>query len=502
MSGRSYVLGIDLGRSRGAAAVCRRGGPAEVVAVDGARWFPPALYVGADGGVVLGRAALRLGAAEPDRLARHALDRVGDDTAVVLGGELYPAETLVAALVAWVADEVAAAEGAEAERIAVTHPAGWGPHRKRLLHEALHQSGLPGVVLLPDLVAAAETRHDRDPVPPGSALLVALVGATTSEQAVLTRTGTAFELTAHTPHPGSPAGDDLDDLLAEHAMTATPSPDETIPDLRATPVDPATLPLAAVAAFRDACTAAKERLSSAAQVRVPLPGGGQVVVTRAQFHTLAHPVLAAVADQVKALLATVPPEQLAGAVLAGGTAAVPLLADLAGCPAEDDPATSPARGAALAVRPRHARADSHPRLNPAASHPRLHPAASSPGFAPTRPATPSNPGFAPVDPLSQPRMSPVAPPPRTDGLVLPARSVAAHLAADPLLAPRPVSVPRAAARPPLPPPPPSTPDPVIDSTLDSDPPPPRPPVELTPLVPPARRFALPRSRSKAEDDDR
>ncbi|EWC59720.1 hypothetical protein UO65_4959 [Actinokineospora spheciospongiae] len=408
-----YVLGIDVGRTRGTAAVCRRGnaghGRAEVVPVDGgARWFPSVLFVAADGEVVPGRAALRRAEAEPDRLARAALDRVGDDTAVLLGGELYPAEALVAALVAWVVDTVAEAEGGDPDRIAVTHPPEWGPHRRRLLHEALHEAGLPGALLLPTVVAAAETRHARDPVPTGTALLVALVGAAHSEQAVLYRGPSAFDLTAHTAHPATAPGDHLDDLLAEHvlAATPTPAPDETVPDLRtAGPVRAADLPRQAMAAFREACTAAKERLSVATEVRVPLPHTpGDVTVPRTTFAELARPTLAAVADQVRSLLATVPPEHLAGAVLAGGTARVPLLADLAGCPVEEDPATSPARGAALAARPRPTGSPGGRAGRPGRPDP-----GSDPGFPPLNPGTGpgshpgsgaagagSNPGFPPL----------------------------------------------------------------------------------------------------------
>ncbi|PWW64741.1 Hsp70 family protein [Actinokineospora spheciospongiae] len=397
-----YVLGIDVGRTRGTAAVCRRGnaghGRAEVVPVDGgARWFPSVLFVAADGEVVPGRAALRRAEAEPDRLARAALDRVGDDTAVLLGGELYPAEALVAALVAWVVDTVAEAEGGDPDRIAVTHPPEWGPHRRRLLHEALHEAGLPGALLLPTVVAAAETRHARDPVPTGTALLVALVGAAHSEQAVLYRGPSAFDLTAHTAHPATAPGDHLDDLLAEHvlAATPTPAPDETVPDLRtAGPVRAADLPRQAMAAFREACTAAKERLSVATEVRVPLPHTpGDVTVPRTTFAELARPTLAAVADQVRSLLATVPPEHLAGAVLAGGTARVPLLADLAGCPVEEDPATSPARGAALAARPRPTGSPGGRAGRPGRPDP-----GSDPGFPPLNPGTGpgSHPGFAPL----------------------------------------------------------------------------------------------------------
>ncbi|WP_156756610.1 Hsp70 family protein [Actinokineospora pegani] len=464
-----YVLGIDVGRSRGVAAVCRRTPhghtPPEVVPVDGgAPWFPAVLFVGGDGDVVLGRAALRRAAAEPDRLARNPLDRVGDDAAVLLGGELYPAETLVAAIAAWVVDSVAAVEGADPDRVAVTHPPDWGPHRRRLLREAVVEAGLPNPLLIPTVTAAAEARHDHTPVPTGAALVVALAGGSALETAVLHRTPGAFELTAHATHPHP--GDALDDLLGD-------LPPETR-------------------------TATKERLSTSAEVHLPHPDG-DVRVTRQAFEELARPALAAIAATIRATLTTVPPDALAGALLAGGTANVPLLRTLTACPTEDNPAATPALGAALAARPlphaptrpRRPFPGSDPRLHPATpahpdgpgSDPRLKPlpATNTPG--PPIPGSHLLPSSLGTDP--PPGATPHTPAQRPDGLVVPHRALPDHLAADPLLL-----TPHVPAPPPrVQPPPPPVPDPpVLPTTLD-EPPPPRPPVEISPLVPPVSRFA-------------
>ncbi|WP_175483029.1 Hsp70 family protein [Actinokineospora iranica] len=309
----------------------------------------------AEGEVVVGQAAERRAVTEPDRVTRALLTRVGDDTAVLLGGQLYPAENLLAAFVAWIADVVADAEGGHAERIAVTHPPEWGSYRRGLLRDALHAAGLPGVLLLPTVVAAAEARHAREPVRPGAALVVGLAGGRHVEHAVLHRGPAAFEMVAHLPAVDAEAGVRLDDLLAAHILAEAPtlSPDQTVPDLRAAagPVDPASLSPSAMAAFRAACTTAKERLSVATEVRVPLPHiPDDLLVTRACFEELARPALSAIARQMTALVASAPAD--AGAVLAGGTARVPLLAALAGCPVEEDPGTAVARGAALAACPR------------------------------------------------------------------------------------------------------------------------------------------------------
>ncbi|MFC7617458.1 hypothetical protein ACFQV2_32590 [Actinokineospora soli] len=98
-----YVLGVDVGRTRGAAAVCRHDGQPDVVAAD----LPAALAV-ANGEMVVGAPAL---AAPPERVAADLVDQVGDDVPVLLDGVAYTAHDLLAALVAAIADRVAEAEG-------------------------------------------------------------------------------------------------------------------------------------------------------------------------------------------------------------------------------------------------------------------------------------------------------------------------------------------------------------------------------------------------------
>ncbi|WP_018686443.1 Hsp70 family protein [Actinokineospora enzanensis] len=345
-----YVLGVDIGRTRGVAAVRRRlpgGGfdAPEIGRLDGGtRWVSSVLVLAGDGEVLVGQAAERAAAEHPDRVARSVVDRVGDDTAVLLGGELYPAENLLAALVAWIVDTVADAEGEQPERLALTHPPDWGPYRRGLLHDALTAAGLPGVVLVPTVVAAAEAYQDTAPLAAGSTIVVTLLGGHRVEHAVLRRTQNAFELVGQ--HVTTDAGAALDDALARYVLAhvaAHPGPtDHTVPDIRAT---------RSMAPFRAACVTAKERLSVATEVRVPVPHlGTDVAVTRARFDELAHPLLAPAITATRALLARAPADTVA--VLAGGTARVPLVAALSDCAVLDDPGGAAARGAALAISPR------------------------------------------------------------------------------------------------------------------------------------------------------
>ena len=127
----SYQVGVDLGTTYSAAAVCRPGGPVELVPLgQRAHSVPSTVYAGPDGAFLIGEAAERRALSDPGRVVREFKRRIGDPTPVLVGREPVAAEELAARFL----DPRAAAtwpprEGAVADRVAVTHPAGWGPHK-------------------------------------------------------------------------------------------------------------------------------------------------------------------------------------------------------------------------------------------------------------------------------------------------------------------------------------------------------------------------------------
>lgn len=319
-----HVLGIDIGSTGIAAAVCRDVGE---------RWSEPVVlqsvesvvHVAADATVSVGADALRRSGGEMDRVARGFLRRVGDDVPLLLGDELYTSEALSAAVAGWVVDQVAADEGEPAERIAVTHPPSWGTYRRKLLLDALHAAGLPPAMLLPTPVAAAEGHLARERVDPGTLLGVCRIGGDHADLAVLRRGPSAFDLVTHAEPAEPMAGSMLDDLLSDHVRE------------RCGDVAPQVLRLM--------CTEAKERLSALPDSEV-----GPVRVTRTEFERLTRPGLLATLEPLRRF------ERLNSVLLVGGTAAVPLLAglvaELTGCRvvSEPEPGTAVARGAALVAR--------------------------------------------------------------------------------------------------------------------------------------------------------
>ncbi len=160
-----YVLGIDLGTSDTAAAVCPLDGtgapeiaprivPRIVPLGERAPVLATALLVRPDGSVTAAdgpHGGHRRGGA----VATGFVARVGDEVPQVVAGQQYLPQDLAAALAAWVVDRASAMYGAPPEHVVLTHPAGWGPHRHALFRQALQRHRLAGVSLVPAPVAAA-----------------------------------------------------------------------------------------------------------------------------------------------------------------------------------------------------------------------------------------------------------------------------------------------------------------------------------------------------------
>ncbi|WP_028932178.1 Hsp70 family protein, partial [Pseudonocardia asaccharolytica] len=185
----SYQLGIDLGTTYTAAAVCRSSDrnwvePEMVNLGTRSLTVPSVLFMAGDGSVVVGEAAERRAVTDPDRVVREFKRRVGDPTPVVVAGRAWAAEELSARLVRWVTDRVAEREGGPAARIAVTHPAAWGAHKRELLAGALAGQGL-AVTFLAEPQAAALHYAGAERVEPGSTIAVYDLGGGTFDAAVV-----------------------------------------------------------------------------------------------------------------------------------------------------------------------------------------------------------------------------------------------------------------------------------------------------------------------------
>ncbi|WP_438388071.1 Hsp70 family protein [Actinopolyspora saharensis] len=341
-----YVLGVHLGTSTTSAAVMGRSGGRWTAAtpfpLGSARPDVPSVVARApDGGYLAGEAAAAKQAESHEWGCSGFVSALGEDAPLLLGGEFVHAHRLAAAMIEWVADQVAHRHGHPAEHIAVTHSSTWGPHRTHLLHLALAELGLTDITLLAEPFAVAVDYATRQGVANGGSIAVGNLGSSGSSAAVLRKDephdsdgtvatergpGSGLDFLGTPVDSGESAGADLDDLVLERVRAdfgeALSRLDPTEPRERG-----------AALRLRAECSKAKEELSQreSSRVNVLLPGSsGEVPLARAHYERLARPYLEWVPEiLVQAIQsASLSPEDLEAVVLAGGPARTPLLRNL------------------------------------------------------------------------------------------------------------------------------------------------------------------------------
>ena len=312
------------------------------------------LFVGDDGGVLVGEAAERRATSEPDHVVREFKRRIGDPTPVLVSGRPWAPEDLAARLVQWVVERVTQREGGPATHLAVTHPASWGAHKKDLLGAALHRHGLP-VAFLAEPQAAALHYAAAERVEPGSTIAVYDFGGGTFDAAVVHKDAQGFSLLGRPEGVERLGGIDLDELVFEHVVEGLPEAFDGLDE-----DDPAVL--SAVAAVRRECTEAKEALSADTEVSIPVltpVGQGSVRLHRSEFEAMIHPHVEETVSALHRAIASagVGADQLTAVLLVGGSSRIPLVAQMVseqlGRPVavDADPKNAIAKGAALSLTP-------------------------------------------------------------------------------------------------------------------------------------------------------
>ncbi len=353
-----YALGVDVGTSFTAAAIWRwdEQDKAEAVAL-GSRMqaVPSVLFLGADGSVVVGEAAERRTLTDPDRVVREFKRRIGDDTPLLVGGQPYAAHDLAAMMVRWVVDRVTEREGGSPDRIAITHPAGWGPYKKDLLSRALGAVGLDDLTFLAEPEAAAVSYAAKERVEAGTTIAVYDLGGGTFDAAVVRKTGAgSFALLGSADGLEQLGGADFDEAVFTHVQSDPTQWDAL--DVE----DPSVL--SGLARLRRECIEAKEALSSDTEVSIPvlLPEvSAHVRLVRSEFEEMIRPALEDTVDSLSRAIhsADLSAGDLGAVLLVGGSSRIPLVAQLVsaalGCPVvvDADPKTTIALGAALSIAP-------------------------------------------------------------------------------------------------------------------------------------------------------
>jgi actin-like ATPase involved in cell morphogenesis len=324
-----YVLGVDLGTTFTAAAVHRDGRTETAQLADRAPVVPSVLFIGQDEQLLVGEAANRRAAREPDRVARDVKRRFGDSTPLLLGGAPYSADLLTARLLQWVVDRVCQQEGTRPDRIALTHPANWGGFKLDLLRQAVQHTGLGEqfeCLTVSEPHAAAIWYASRNRLADDQLVAVYDLGGGTFDAAVLRRTSSGFAMVGEPQGIERLGGIDLDDAVFAHVAGVI--------GLDVDEVDPEDVTLrSAVRRLRAECTAAKEALSEDTEVaiEVALPAKHtDVRLTRSELEAMARPQLSETVSALERALrsADVTAEDLERVLLVGGASRMPLVGEV------------------------------------------------------------------------------------------------------------------------------------------------------------------------------
>ncbi len=387
-----YQLGIDLGTTYTAAAVARDGRTEIVNLGNRSASIPSLVFVRDDGEMLVGEAAARRATSEPERVAREFKRRLGDPTPILLGGTPYGTDALMAAVLRHVVDTVSRLQGEAPERVAICHPANWGPFKLDLLQQAVRRADLGSAELLTEPEAAAIHYAAQERVEPGEVVLVYDLGGGTFDAAVLRKTaagsGVGFEVLGEPEGIERLGGIDFDEAVFGYVRGFI------APQLAALDPDDPTV-LADLARLRQECTDAKEALSSDSDASIPvsLPGvRNEVRISRAELEDM---IRAPLADTIAALhralrSAGLEPAQVSRVLLVGGSSRIPLVSELVG--------RELGRPVVVDAHPKHA-------IPLGAAE---WAAATSGSVAP--PATPTPPPAAPVVPSAPAAAPPAAPP--------------------------------------------------------------------------------------------
>ena len=322
----SYGLGVDLGTTYSAAARYR-GGVAEMISLGHrSTVVPSAVLVTQEGEFLVGEAAMRRGATEPERLAREFKRRIGDSVPVILGGTPLSAEALSARLLRWIVDQATQQEGEPPEQVALTYPANWGLFKQELLAQVIRLAEVGRAVTLTEPDAAAISYAATERVRPGEVIAVYDLGGGTFDSAILRKTAEGFELLGDPEGIERRGGVDFDEAVFAHVNRALDG------ELDRLPVDDPIV-TQAVSRLRQDCIEAKEALSSDTDVSIAvvLPHlSTEVRLTRGELESMVRPVLEETVDALRRTItsAGLTPEKIDRVLLVGGSSRMPLVGQM------------------------------------------------------------------------------------------------------------------------------------------------------------------------------
>ncbi|CAM3256531.1 Hsp70 family protein [Stackebrandtia soli] len=417
------VLGIDFGTSNTVAILRMVDGRVKPLLFDGSPMLPSAVYLSADGRMLIGRDAERNARMDPARFEPNPKRRI-DDGSIFLGDQEIPVPRVMAYVLEQVVAEARRQLGGPPEAVRMTHPARWGERRRNLLLEAARLAGLPKPQLIPEPVGAASyfTSVLGTAVPVGRSLAIYDLGGGTFDATVVRRTQAGFEVLSEEGLPDV-GGLDFDHGIVEHlGKTYGVSHAATWSRLM-NPTDDKDRRYRRM--LYEDVRGAKEMLSRTASADIHLPAlDVDAHLTREEFESVARPHLERTIECMERAIrgARQSPKDLVGIFLVGGSSRIPMASSLihtglgVAPRTFEQPETVVVEGA-LAIgggsRPAAGPAGGRPVSGAPQRPPVRPPMGQQPGRPPMgqpRPPAMQQPPVQPRPPMQQPQMPPPRPP--------------------------------------------------------------------------------------------
>ena len=250
--------------------------------------------------------------------------RVGDSVPIIADGWSESTESVVAAFVRRIVDEISDEQNATPDLVALAYPAHWGTYKQALIAGALRDAGLAEVLLVTE-PAAAITDAALPATGGVETVLVYDFGGGSFDAAVMTRSATGEFRTVGIPQGLDwLGGDDFDQAIFSRVRDGVRLTDTV-------PADPEIL--TQMSRLREACTQAKETLSLDTEVTIPVATTRyrtRFRLVRAEFDELIRDAIEDTLDAASRVIgsAGLSVPDIDAIVLVGGSSRIPLVAQM------------------------------------------------------------------------------------------------------------------------------------------------------------------------------
>jgi len=315
------IIGIDLGTTNSCVSVVEHGEPVIIPTSAGARTTPSIVAFSKQGERIVGEAAKRQAATNPDRTIASVKRHMGTDWVTRIDGKEYRPQTISAMILMQLKKDAEEFLGQPVTEAVITVPAYFNDVQRQATKDAGKIAGLEVRRIINEPTSAAMS-YGLNHGEPQKVMVYDLGGGTFDVSIIEIGDGVIEVLaTAGDNHLG---GDDFDARIAEWIVREFRT--ECKIDL--------SRDVAAMQRVKEAAEQAKKELSSADKTQIILPYLTQdkgepvhldMVLTRPKFYELTHDLIERTAGPVQSALtdAGIAPSELGKVLLVGGSTRIP-----------------------------------------------------------------------------------------------------------------------------------------------------------------------------------